>query len=381
MAAIEFTDGCTFSRDADGHIGIVWDNGHAVTAVRGAAVDYVDPKFHMAVTRAGNALTYAPLPDLKRLIDGGITPILAMVVVGMRKVCASFEGVTLNIAETTLVDDQAERGVLSEADWQRIAANVAAFRALLDLGPTVLGMNGLSLMLKGHNYIDTDSMWSRLEAALDVETLVAPLGIMDHSGTLYHDALHPFAAEWKVSLAADVQSPIVGHVNGVLLKRLPGVPAGTTIVFVTLAAIGEIKLIRPQTARAMRILEKALTRLRNEIRNAPLDWCAVFQRASTAENLSKVSALEPLCAFIYGACSALFDRKMSIMKSASFKNTSGRHTAMTSIGREWAEALETIPMDASAVAKIFRDLVAKVDSSSAAQSEDEDDDEDDEEDE
>lgn len=372
---VEFTTGCTFTRDDDGTISIAWDNGHAVTAVRGAAIDYVDPMFHMAVTRAGNDLTYAPEQDLKRLLDGNIPGVMALVIVGIRKVCSSFEGAQLNIAEVATVNDSDASGSVTEADWKRVTGNVGAFRALLDIGPTILGMNGLSLMLKGHNYIEADSMWSRLEAAADLETLVTPLGLMDYSGRLFHDALHPFVAEWKVALAADVASPLVGHVNGVLVKRLPGVPAGTTILSVTLAAIKEIKLIRPAVAKSVAKLEASLKALQARVRAAPLDWCAVFQRGVTAQNLAEVSKLEPLCAFIYGACTALFDRKMSIMKSASFKNNASRHTAMTAVGNEWAESLVATKMTPDAIAKIFNALIR----SAGDETEDDDEEEDEEE--
>lgn len=373
---VSFAEGCSFERAADGGIGIEWDNGHAVAAVRGAAVDYVDPKFHMAVTRSGNEMHYAPEQDLHRLITSGVGAVMALIVVGLRKVCISFPGATLNIAEVATVTEADTSGTIPAADWAKITGNIAAFRAILDLGPTVLGMNGLSLMLKGHNYIEADSMWARLESATDFETLVTPLGLMDYAGVLFHDALHPFDAEWKVALAADVASPLVGHVNGVLVKRLPGVPAGTTIISVTLAAVKEVALIRPVAAKALKRLDVELSKLQRRIRAAPLDWCAVFQRSVTADNLAEVAKLEPLCAFIFGACSALFDRKMSIMKSAAFKNNASRHTAMTSVGKEWAESLEATTMDANAVAKIFKSLIrGDSDESEADDSDDEDDDE------
>jgi len=360
MTTLEFANACSFTRAADGKITIAWSNGNAVNAVRGAAVDYVDPKFHMAVTSVDNKLTYAPRADLKRLTDGGIVANLALVVVGMRRVCSSFKGVELNIAEVAVVEANAEGGSIAEGDWKKLTGNVSAFKALLDIGPTILGMNGLSLMLKGHNYIETDSMWARLEAAADVESLVNPLGLMDYAGILFHDALHPFTAEWKVKLASDVTSALVGHVNGVLVKRMPGVPAGTAIVFVTLAALREISLLRPAASKATADLHDALSALADRIRAKPLEWCAVFQRSMTADNLANVTTLEPLCAFMYGACSVLFDRKVSIMKSASFKNNASRHTAMTAVGKEWAETLDAAPMDANAIAKMFKRLVASV---------------------
>jgi hypothetical protein len=377
MATIEIAPSCSFTRNADGTFAIEWDNGHAIKSVRGAAIDYVDPMFHMAVTRAGNELTYAPLHDLKRLTDGGIAASLAMVVVGMRKVCSSFQGVVLNIAEVTIVAETDAKGTLTADQWEVITKQAIAFKGLLDLAPTILGLNGLSLMLKGHNYIESDSVWSRLEAATDLESLVSNLGITDYSGTLYHDALHPFDAEWKVQLAADVGSEIVGHVNGVLIKRMPGVPAGTTLVFVTLAAIEQIKVLRPATIKVFGKFESELQKLASRIRNDPLDWCVVFQRAATAGNLAEVARIEALCAFIYGMCQALFDRKMSIMKSASFKNNANRHTAMAAVGKEWATEMAEAAITNKQVKKMLRDLMIAADMEVEDEDDDDDDDEED----
>lgn len=360
MTTFSFTDTCTFTRGDNGQVAIAWDNGNAVEAVRGAAIDYVDPKYHMAVRRTNGNVTYAPEADLARLIAGDINQVLALVIVGMRRVCASFEHVELNLAEVVVVADGEGTAEVTEANWNRVTGNAGAFKALLDIGPTILGMNGLSLMLKGHNYLENDSMWARLEAAADIESLVTPLGLLDYAGPLFHDALHPFTAEWKVRLAADIESPLIGHVNGVLMKRIPGVPAGTAIVFVTLAAIQEIRLIRPKATNALGGLADALSVLRDRIRDNPLNWCAAFQRHETAENLAKVSKTEPLCAFIYGACSVLFDRKVSILKSASFKNNAIRHTGMSTLGREWGEALEVTEMTTDAIEQMFQALVEEI---------------------
>jgi len=210
---------------------------------------------------------------------------------------------------------------------------------------------------------------------------VSILGITDYSGTIYHDALHPFDAEWKVQLAADVGSEIVGHVNGVLIKRMPGVPAGTTLVFVTMAAIEQIKVLRPATIKIFGTLESELQKLAGRIRQNPLDWCVVFQRAETASNLAEIAQIEALCAFIYGMCQALFDRKMSIMKSASFKNNANRHTAMAAVGKEWATEMSETAITNKQVKKMLRDLmVAAGMAVDVEEDDDEDEDEDEEED-
>jgi hypothetical protein len=359
MAATEvasrlvFAAGCEFIRDNDGNFSMAWVNGTAVDAVRGAAVDYIEPKFHMAVTTDGNVHTYAPAADLGRLLAADVPLALAMVVVGMRRICASFPGSQLNIAELAPVAEDVCEATLDEAAWRVLTEGSTAFHQLIDMGPTILGMNGLSLMQKGHNYLESDTMWNRLLAAADIETSWSKFGAADFAGIYFHDALHPFAAEWKVRLASDVNSPLVRHSNGVLVKRLPGVPAGTTLVFVTLAAIKELQFARPQVSDALATLVGPLEAMAGAIRSAPLDHCAAFPRSMTRENLEKVAKVEPLAAFVYGACTAVFDRKTTILKSMAFKSNAGKIPGMTAQGRGWADELEAPEFTADDVARLF----------------------------
>jgi hypothetical protein len=362
MSVLTFAQGCTFTADANGRIAVAWNNGNALKAVRGAAIDYINPIYHMACTLADNKHTYAPTKDLGRLIAGGVPSKLALLVVGFRKIASTIDGCTLNIAELHTVTAADQDGTINAADFQTLTDNNQAFNAIIDVSATVLGLNGISLMLKGHNYLDADSMWIRLESAVDMEAHTAALGITDYSSALLHDALHPFDADWKVKLASDMGSPLIGHVNGVLVKRMPGVPAGTAIVFVTLAAIREIALMRPASRKALANLQSSLESLVEKIRAAPLQWCAMFQRANTADNLKVVGKLESAAALIYGACTVLFDRKMSIMKAASFKNNAGRHAAMVTLGKSWAENLADVGIDDKAIDAILQAIAADVDS-------------------
>lgn len=353
---LKFANDCMFTRSADGTMVISWENGHALEAVRGAAVDYINPLFHMACSFEDNQPIYEPSKDLGRLILGGINPRLALIVVGFRKVAGSIGGAQLNIAELFHIQKDTPDGVMPKADWELLVKHNQAYNAVLDIAATVLGMNGISLMLKGHNYIDSDSMWARLESAVDLDSNIASLGITDYLGVLLHDALHPYTADWKVTLASKIDSPLIGHVNGVLVKRMPGIPAGTTIAFVTRAAMEEIVLIRPSAGVAFKGLADSLDDLIIKIRAHPLDWCAMFQRAGTAENLKYVDRMAPLAAFVYGACTKLFDRKMSIMKSASFKNNASRYPAMVATGSEWAEMIEPVQLTHASIKKMMKPI-------------------------
>lgn len=353
---LEFTQACAFTRAADGGVTIEWNNGNAVNAVRGASIDYVQPVFHMAVTVTGNQMTYSPGQDLKRLMDGNVSPVMAMIIVGMRKVCLSFNGATINAAETHHVAPTDEAGTLTEENWNVLKTNFASYKFALDIAPTIMGMNGLSLLLKGHNYIENDNMWARLESATALEDTLAPLNLGDFAGTLFHDALHAIDAEWKVGLVAAVASPLLGHVNGVLLKRMPGIPAGTTLVFVTIAAMKEIALARTALEPQIAPIIAGLEALAARIRAAPLDWCTVFQRAVTAANLAEVAAIEPLAAFVYGMCTKIFEKKVSLLKSQAFKNNSSRHVGMSKLGADFGEAIAEPEIGDDELTRLFGNL-------------------------
>lgn len=377
VSRITFTAGCEFIRARDGKLSIAWENGSAVEAVRGAAVDYIDPVYHMAVVADGNMLKYAPASDLGRLLKGGIKLQVAMCVVGMRRVVASFPAVELNIAEVVRVAKDECTEIVDQKAWDTVEAAGLAYRGVLDIAPTILGMNGLSLMQKGHNYIDTDTMWTRLIDAADLEESFTKLGVPDFQGVAFHDALHPFTAEWKVRLAADATSVLTKHCNGVLLKRMPGVPAGTTLVFVTLAALQELGLARPQIQGSIRGLIQMLTAMTNMIRARPLDFCSAFPAAHTQENLTRVARAEPLAAFVYGACTAVFDRKTTVLKSMAFKNNAGKHAGTTAMGRGWGESLEGPEFTDETITRLFYGFTTDLGVGAAPEAEEENVEEDD----
>lgn len=353
---LEFTRACTFTRAQDGSVTVEWNNGNAVQAVRGASIDYVSPVYHMCVTFTNNVASYAPGQDLAHLIANNVDPIMAMIVVGMRKVCLSFPGATINLAETHAVAATDAAGVVPADSWNLLQQHFASYKLALDMAPTIMGMNGLSLMLKGHNYLDSDSMWTRLEAACALEDNLAPLNLGDFAGTLYHDALHAIDAEWKVGMVAAVNSALVGHVNGVLLKRMPGIPAGTTLVFVAIAALKEISLARGSIEAQIDPLIAGLEALATRIRASPLDWCTVFQRAHTSQNLSEVAQIEPLAAFVYGMCTKIFEKKVSLLKSQAFKNNASRHVGMSKLGADFGSTLEAPEMGDNELGRLFGNL-------------------------
>lgn len=358
---LSFAAGCTFSRATDGKVSFVWNNGNALQAVRGASVDYIDPKFHMAVSYVQNVPSYEPAKDLGRLITSGVSAKLAMIIVGMRKVMLSFENIQLNAAELHTVAANDPDGVVPEADWAVLTRNKDSYHAVIDASVTILGLNAISVLLKGHHYLSEDTMWTRLNSALDLEDHFTRLAIPAYDGPVFHDALHPVALDWKVRQVSETPSPLLGKVNGVLLKRLPGIPAGTAIVHVTAAAIRDLNVARPATREVTRGVLESLEHLIAEIQSEPLEWCAMFQRASTQANLAQVQHVEPLAALIHGAYSVVFTRRASILKSKAFGNNASRHPAMTEMGRAWGESLGEGEFSAETIADLFRSLENNID--------------------
>lgn len=353
---IRFADGCTLARNANGSVTINWVNGNAVGAVKGAAIDYVAPHFHMACTMSNNAPVYQANADLSRLVNGGVPVRLALVIVGMRKIALSLPDVALSMSEVHVVADNAGNGMVPEADFDHLITHRIAFLGVIDLSLTILGLNGLSLLNKGHHYKDEDSVWERLSSAVSLDDMMETLGIQNYEGNLFHDAMHPIDIAFKARLVAQLPSALTGHINGVLQKRLPGVPAGTAVLFVTLAAIDQLMIARMTTTDTLTPIRDRMALIARLVRGNPLEWCSVFQVAATGENLAQIVTLEPACAFIYGACKQAFGRSTTILKSLAFKNVGSRHPAMATLGKTYVESLA----DEVASAEMIQALLQKV---------------------
>lgn len=355
---IRFADGCTFTRNQNGSVTVAWVNGNALQAVKGAAVDYVAPHFYMACSMVQGAPVYQANPDLARLIAGGVPVRLALVIVGMRKIALSLPGVTISMAEVFIVADQASNGSVPAEDFQHLVANRIAFLGVIDLALTILGLNGISLLNKGHHYKEEDGAWSRLTTAVNLDTMMETLGIQNYEGMLFHDAMHPIDIAFKARLVATMPSPLTGHINGVLQKRLPGVPAGTAVLFVSLAAIDQLMIAKLSTTETLTPLRERMAVLCREVRANPLNWCSVFQVAVTTENLAQIGALEPACAFVYGACKQAFGRSTTILKSMAFKNVGIRHPAMVNLGKSYVEGLDDAPVSDEVIRAMFEKILA-----------------------
>jgi hypothetical protein len=360
--SIVFTTGCEFERATDGVIKVSWENGNALTAIRGASVDYVDPKWHMACSFQGNVPTYEPAKDLGRLLNSGVDAKKALVCVGMRRATLSIAQIRLNIAEIHTVTAADEDGKIPEKEWQDLVDNSRAVKALIDLGPTILGLNGVSLLAKGHHYNPDDNMWNRLQSATNMDDIAAKAGVVGYEDAFFHDVLHPFDVDQKAEWVSKADSPLVGHVNGVLTKRMPATPSGTVIMFVTVAALDEIMATRGGKAEVLADPLVIFRSATEAIKRDPLQWCSAFQRANTAKNLALVDLVRPFCAFVYGIAVVLFDRKSTLLRSVAFKNNASAHPSATSLGKAFADELGDAEATPMTIWTAFASLVQHLDS-------------------
>jgi len=272
----------------------------------------------------------------------------------------SLSAARLNFAECRVPTEDESAIEMEDEHWSLLELNKLAFNALLDAGPTILGCSGLSMLAKGHNYDGNDGMWTRLNEALGLDRNCSALKIPDYAGVLYHDALHPFDVEWKTMLVTDLNSALVGHVNGVVLKRMPGTPAGTALVFVLSALVEELTVVNSKTVELFGPLHDSLAWIGARIRAKPLDWCTNFQRSMTADNLAIVTALEPIAAVAYGAAQVMLPAKASVLKSKALSNVGKRLAGHQAIGREVGDILGAMTIKADDVDGIIGNYVATV---------------------
>jgi len=357
---LTFATGCVFTRDEDGTLSIEWDNGNAMNAITGATLDYIAQHFRVAGDVHQATFTYRPDVDVARMMAGGVPFKLAFIVMAMRKSVFSQESAVINLVETYTVQGGDAAVQIPQADWDVLVDHADSVKAIVMQAFTILGLNGLSILSKGHHYRDDDSQWERLNTAAGLDEAFAEIGVSNWEGTVFHHALHPLDLMWKVNLVVHANSPLHGHVHGVLTKRMPGVPAGTAVISAALAAISEVTILRHNAIALLNQFRLMLLNLMEHIRAAPLDWCSHFQRANTGHNLDLVTRLEPVCAFVYGMATSLLDRRASVLKARALKSASGRNPAMTALGREYAESLPVAPVDDATVAGILATPVAQV---------------------
>lgn len=330
---------CVFIRSADGKLVIEWHNGQSLNAVTGASIQYIPVHMRMTGTLDNGDFTYDASRDVARMIAGGVNGKLAMVVAAMRKAVLAMPSSVVNLTECWIATVDDDVATVDAADFARLRDNSAAFAGVVQQAITILAMNGLSMLNKGHNYITSDKAWTRLVQATGLDDHFEKLGLADWEGSVFHDALHPFDLAWKARLVIEKSTPLSGHVHGVAMVRMPGVPAGTAVVGVTMAAIDDIIALKPTASNQLAPFRETLRCLLTRIKAEPLNWCVHIGGRGTAANLANVKLVEGNCAFVFGVASFLFDRKSTILKAQSLKNVAARNPARVKLGATYAEGL------------------------------------------
>lgn len=344
---------CSIAVNAARQLSVTWNNGHALNAVNGASVDYIPEFMRLAGVIQGGTFRYDMSRDMARMTVGQVSPMLALIIALIRKSVLSMDETVVNLVECHNVAAADAFGTIDEAMARILETHAPALQGIIKQSVSILGLNGLSMLSKGHNYIESDGMWSRLAAATKLDEHFEKLGVADWQGKVFHDALHPIDVDYKCSLVVAEDSPLIGHINGVVLKRLPGTPAGTALVSVARSAIIDIITLRPGCAAVLRPTLDVLNELYTRIMDEPLSWCVHFARAATARNLQTITRLEPNMAFIRGMAEELFARKSTILKSQAFRAVGSRYNALYAMGKSYAEDLEELQIDAAMVTGIM----------------------------
>lgn len=335
---VTFTEGCYFEFAEDGTLHLVWNNGNALNAVTGASLDYIPSHYHWVAYRENAELHYDFAGQYTLLTENGVGATLAFIVCSMRQILASIRGIQFNLAEMDIRQARNAAGVFPPELIRSLQAHDNEFKSILNQTLSIVVCNGISSVSKGHHYIGNDSMWARLQGATKLNEPFEILNIADWEGAIFHDALHPIDVRWLAEKVCsnDLDDIFKGHINGVALKRLPAIPAGTMMLTVIMAMMRDLEAYSPEIAGKMSRFEEPIKNLMTEIRNAPLDYCTHFQTAQTAENLKKIDAFAPVAAFLYGFLNAAKgdNRAPSSIQSKAIKSIANRNSNPTIMGTQ-----------------------------------------------
>jgi len=350
-----YTDGCEIVKLSDDTVTVIWNNGAAVEATRGASLDYIAKHMHLHCDMTQSH--YDIMADYKAMTDGKIHPKLAWVVCMMRQLVFSLKVVKVNIAETVFAEIR-DGPITVHADVIKMMAdNSVALTAIMQQAFTVLAMNGESLLGRGHHYRDDDKMWSRFINATQFDEHMTKLGIASWADAVFHDAFHPFDYDWLAGLVADKNSSIKSRINGVAARRLGTLPAGTTALGLVKPLLDDLRVRNTVLAEALSpialIAEAAMTKIRKN----PLNYCIHLARVDTAEKLAEVSRIEPAIAFMAGYLKALGVKGSTAMLAKSLTNIAQRANAAYLLGQAAATAY---PAEAKSANLILTEVSALI---------------------
>lgn len=356
-----FTDKCRFTLDEGNRCKLEWDNGTALSAVTGATTGYIPKYMNLTCTRTNNVTSYNFAAQYRALVAGGVEAKLAFIIAAMRKVASSMHAITYNLAEITVVEDRQEDAELHQDVATMLANQGAVVTQILRQTLSIIGMNGLNMVINGHHYTPSAKMYMRYLKAVPLMAAFDDLGIADWMGPVFHDCFHPIYVQYLASLVCKEDSWLVGHVHGVVSRRIPAFPAGTTSIGLMDALRKQLVAFVPEFQDLNESINSLVKRVTAMIREAPLDYCATFQQANTIKNLEMIRKFDPLVAFLSGsvrrASEILEMSSLSTLTAKSLGNVQNSNPEAYISGVSYAEALVKKEVDVDKLRTYIGNLI------------------------
>jgi hypothetical protein len=341
VATLQYSEGCFVEIDDKDMAYITWDNGSAILATRGAAMDYIEA--HMFLHYHSGHYNFAA--DFAAMVAGKVDHRLAWIICLCRKVVFSLEEIEIASGEGVVAQLQNAPVNTGPAVTKMIKEHGAAINAIVQQSLTIFALNGESLISRGHHYDVADKFWERLVNSTKIDEHFATLGISNWEGPLFHDTMHPFDYDWMASQVADKESNLAQHINGVALKRLGVLPAGTTVLGLIAPLYNEISVQNSKLGTLLAPLVKKSKAEIEIIKKTPLDYCVSFRRAGVQEKVAKMQKWENPVVFMAAYLKKIGDKRSTILQARSLANMMQRCPQAAALGDKSAAAFAPDALD------------------------------------
>jgi hypothetical protein len=331
----EYTSGCYVTKKDERTVTVTWNNGKAYGATRGATIDYV-PR-HMFLHIANGDKSYNMASDYAAMVAGAVAPKLAWIICMVRRVAMSMTGVQVLGAETIYTGTSLDSFEVAADVMTMLTENAQVVNSIVQQTFSVLALNGQSLIQKGHHYTEEDAAYERLVTATGLDTKFTALRITNWTNALFHDALHPLDYDWVASLVVRSSSGLRERVHGVANTRMNVLPAGCTHLGLVRPLYEEILGRNGALAAGIRAVVVQVDDYIEVVKAQPLDYCAHFQRAGTAERLQELAKFEVVPAFQTGYLKKLGVKKLTVLAAKSLQGIAARHPAAYLLGEAAAD--------------------------------------------
>jgi hypothetical protein len=360
IALWSYTPNCSLYRIEEGKYALTWDDGKAVQATRGGAKDYIPN--HMKMHFDAKTHAYAPNDDYAAMVAAKVDSMLAFLIVLMRQIAVSLPGTLVSETEALYVDVVIDSMALDNKVLTALEVHGKAIDSICQQTFTIMALNGISMISRGHHYSADDKFWDRFKTAVAFDDDMSRLKVTNYEGAILHDLLHPLDIDYLARMASDVQSPLRTKIHGVASKRLGTVPAGCTVVQLFIVMLERIQFKNKEFASAFTEVRVVAVERLEEIRIHPLDYCINMPRSVTENNLSRVVVFEPLVALCLGYLQNLenVDNRDTLISAKSLKNVRDRQAAAYELGRAAAETYKPEKLDKTFVNNAVGLLLASV---------------------